>query len=397
MELIQSPALRKIVRAGRRSGKTEAFAILNLENFLHGKRELYLSPITSQLDRWWALISQALSEPVKAGIYKANQTEHTIEFPGSDQRLQGKTAWDPNHIRGDYADDIVFDEFQLMKETVWTEVASPMLMDRNGSAAFGFTPRSLHSQSITNASDPRFANKLWQRYHDLMEAGNTRYFASTFTSFDNPFLSKVALNEVAADMTGASYLLEIMAQDIDEVPGALWTRKLLEDGRLHEWPKQPFNRIVVGVDPSGGLLTECGIVATGRIGREHYVLKDCSINGSPETWAQEVVKLFRGLQANLVVAEQNYGGEMVRSVLHQAAPNLPVKLIVSSRGKMLRAEPVATVFEEKRAHIVGNMPKLESEMTMWLPGDPSPNRLDALVFAMTENGLGGAIKVLNRS
>jgi phage terminase large subunit-like protein len=74
-----------------------------------------------------------------------------------------------------------------------------------------------------------------------------------------------------------------------------------------------------------------------------------------------------------------------------------VKLIVSSRGKMLRAEPVATVFEEKRAHIVGNMPKLESEMTMWLPGDPSPNRLDALVFAMTENGLGGAIKVLNRS
>jgi hypothetical protein len=396
LAFLRTQAKRRIIRAGRRSGKTQGFAILNLENFLHGKRELYVSPTSSQLDRWWSVVTTALQEPVKQGIFKQNSVEHFIELPFTNQRIAGRTGWEPDHLRGDYCDTLVLDEFQLMHETIWSDVGAPMLLDRDGTAVFGFTPRSLHNRSTSKAEDPQFCMKLYRQFEAQMKAGNTRFYADTFTSFDNPHISKSALNEIMADMTATSYQLEIMAVDMDEVPGALWTRKNIEDTRLTDYPKEPMQRIVIGVDPAGSLETEIGIVATGRIGKEFYTLKDCSLRGTPEEWANEVVKLYRGLKANLVVAEGNYGGEMVRSVLHNVAPGLPVKLVNASRGKMVRAEPIAAIWEQGRGHMVGYFKHLESELCMYLPGDPSPNRLDAFVWSMTEQAKGGAIVVHSR-
>jgi len=147
----------------------------------------------------------------------------------------------------------------------------------------------------------------------------------------------------------------------------------------------PLIRIAIGVDPSGAdgpSGTEIGIVAMGLDAQGHrYVLDDSSLAGSPETWARQVVAAYHRLKADRIVAEINYGGAMVRAVI-QAVPGAPlVQLVSASRGKDVRAEPTVRRYEEGHVHHVGTFPALERELTSWRPGRPSPNRLDALVWA----------------
>lgn len=188
---------------------------------------------------------------------------------------------------------------------------------------------------------------------------------------------------------------ELLGEIVTQHPDALWKLPWVDDNRLGLIP--PMQRIIVGVDPSGGI-DEVGIVITGRVvspcpcGKEdwrgpHYaVLDDRSMVGSPETWAQQVANSYGVWQADKIVAERNYGGDMVESTIKAATPNLPVKQVVASRGKKVRAEPVAAVYEQGRVHHVGAFPDLESELTSWVPYESgwSPNRLDAMVWGMSE-------------
>lgn len=382
LEFIQNKAKRKIIRAGRRSGKTEGIAINNLEQFLDGKRILYTAPTSSQLERWWNIITNALAEPIKAGIYYKNETEHLIEVRNSEQRIRGKTAWNADTLRGDYADELIFDEWQLTNEQAWELVGAPMLLDNNGNATFIYTPPSLHSRSVSKAEDPQHAAKMYKKFHKEMMAGNEKYFAISFTSHENPYISKTALNEITNDMTAAAYRMEIMAEDVDEAPGALWTRKIIEVGRRTKAPK--FNLVVVGVDPSatsGG--DEAGIVVDGKRKDDYYIIEDDSVQGSPQVWATKAVEMYYKHEANYIVAESNNGGEMVEAVIKQVDKNVIVKLVHASRGKHTRAEPIAAIYEQGRVHHIGYFSKLEDEMCIWIPGDKSPNRMDAHVWAMT--------------
>ena len=207
---------------------------------------------------------------------------------------------------------------------------------------------------------------------------------------DNPFISKEALAEITQDMTSLAHRMEILAEDVDEAPGALWKRADIDSGRMFQAPE--LDRIVVAIDPSATSEgDEAGIIGAGhqRIHKQFFVLADRTLQGSPLAWATEAVKLYYDLQADCIVAESNNGGEMVSTVISQVDSNVPVKLVHASRGKRTRAEPVSAQYENGRAHHVGDFPALESEMCLWLPGDPSPNRMDALVWAMTEL-MGGA-------
>ena len=119
-----------------------------------------------------------------------------------------------------------------------------------------------------------------------------------------------------------------------------------------------MQRIVIAVDPPGGSSkanAECGIVVAG-LGRDRhgYVLADLSGRYSPEQWARRVVEAYRGYRADKIVAEQNFGGAMVESTLRSVDPNVPIKMVVASRGKQLRAEPIASLFEQHRVHLVGD-------------------------------------------
>lgn len=223
-----SGAKRKVVRAGRRSGKTAIAAIICVDKFLEGLRPLYATPTSDQLDTWWFEVKRALAEPIDAGVYKKNETEHTIERESTKNRIKGKTAWNADMLRGDYSDFLVLDEFQLMCEDAWEVVGAPMLLDNNGDAMFIYTPPSLHSRSVSKARDPRHAAKMFQK---ALQDKTGRWQAFHFSSHDNPFISKIALEEITQDMTRLAYRQEILAEDIDEAPGALWSRKLIADNR----------------------------------------------------------------------------------------------------------------------------------------------------------------------
>lgn len=383
---LDSVAKRKVIRAGRRGGKTTGIAILAGRGFLAGRRTLYAAPTEDQVETFWWEIKAAFIDAIDAGLVYKNETKHVLEIAGTKTRIRAKTAWNADTLRGDYADLLILDEFQLMNEDAWGVVGAPMLMDNNGDAVFIYTPPSLHARALAKAKDPRHASKLYRR---AAEDTTGRWEAFHFTSHDNPHVSREAVDELASDMTALAYAQEILAEDKDEVPGALWTRDILEEHRVTRTPT--LKRVVVGVDPMGGA-TECGIVVAALGDDEHgYVLEDRSVQASPHGWASEVLAAYHKNGADRIVAEKNYGGEMVESTIRSVGDGekASVKLVTATRGKAVRAEPVAALYEHKKIHHVGSFAQLEDELCGWTPdSNYSPNRLDALVWALTDLMLG---------
>lgn len=183
---------------------------------------------------------------------------------------------------------------------------------------------------------------------------------------------------------------ELDGEIVDARKDALWTRDMLEAARIAEAP--PLARIVVAVDPpasSSKRADNCGIVAAGAdaTGVLH-VLADATLEAArPAQWARAAIALYHKHSADALVAEVNQGGEMVRAVLNEADPAAPVTMVRATRGKYLRAAPVAQLYEQGRVRHVGAFPALEDEMCDFgldgLSSGRSPDRLDALVWAIT--------------
>ena len=192
------------------------------------------------------------------------------------------------------------------------------------------------------------------------------------------------------DLGPRSFLRE-QQHEVYDVEGALWKSSDIQ--RIEELPLGGFSRVVVGIDPSGGA-AEIGIVAAGmlRDGRA-AVLADETQPGhlGPANWARAAVKLAQSLGADAIAAERNFGGDMVRLTIETAAPGaVAIYLVNASRGKAVRAEPIVQQYANGKVVHLGVLPELEAEMTQWVPQlatgtkQPSPNRLDAMVWALTE-------------
>lgn len=370
--MIDCQAKRIVLRAGRRFGKTTGVAIRAVERFLQGRRQLYATPTIEQAGRFWKEVSEALAEPIKAGLYYKNETEHVIELLGTEQRIKAKTAHNADTLRGDYADDLYLDEFQDMDEDAWSLVGAPMLIDNNGDAIFIYTKK--RGKNHTDA--------LFKR----AQADTTgRWATFVFSSHDNPHISEEALADITSDMTQLAYRMEIMAEDIEDDPRALWNRDIIDHVTSHP----ELSRIVVGVDPPGGA-TEAGIIAGGIAkvdGTVHgYILADKSRYGSPAQWGSEAVSVYHVLKADRVVGEKNFGGDMVENVITTIDDKVSFKAVHASRGKAVRAEPIVALYEKGRVHHVGEFQALEDEQCNWVPGESSwsPNRVDALVWVLAE-------------
>jgi hypothetical protein len=384
--IIVSTAKRIIVRAGRRGGKTFGLSILAvMVFFFKKKRVLYAAPTSEQTDRFWAIVCFMLMPLIACGYFKKSESERYIERVGTNQRLKAKTAWNADTLRGDFADLLILDEFQLMHESTWTEVGAPMLLDNDGKAVFIYTPPSLRTLARCKADNPRFCSAMFKRFKAQMEKGNPRYAVFSYASHLNPYISQAALSEIAEDMTDLTYRMEILAEDIDEAPSAFWKRKTIERNRTQE--SFEFVRIVVSLDPSATKTgNECGIIVAGKLQSGKGVcIADRSMQGSPMEWAKEAINVFKEFRADRIVAESNQGGEMVATVIHQIDPMIPVKLVWASRGKAVRAEPIAALSEQNQIAFNGSFPKLEDELCLWTPdSSESPNRLDAFVWAFHE-------------
>lgn len=387
---IYSTAKRNVIRAGRRGGKTVGVAQRAVRRFAAGRRQLYATPTQEQVDAFWYEVKLALAEPIARGILYKNESLHIIEMPGTKMRIRAKTAWNADTLRGDYGDDLYFDEWQLMDEDAWDRVGAPMLIDNDGDAVFIYTPPSLHSKSTSKARDPRHAAKLFKR-----AAADTSGLWATFhfTSRENPYVSAEAIERLASEMTRLSYEQEILAEDDVEIPGALWKQTDIDAGRLY--PERgdyvpDMRRITVNVDPMGSVESpgaECGIVVTGLGTDEHfYVLEDISLSATPDGWARAAVQAYYRWRADKIVAEKNYGGDMVESTIRTVDKQVQIKLVSATRGKLVRAEPVAALYEERqrKAHHVGEFPRLEDELTSYAGSGRSPNRMDALVWGGVE-------------
>lgn len=236
---VNSTYKRIIIRAGRRGGKTLGIAKRAVKKFLAGRRQLYTAPTAEQTDAFWFEVTRALREPIDAGVFKLDKSERFIEVPGTKQRIKAKTAWDADSMRGDYADDLYLDEYQLTNESAWEDVGQPMLIDKNGDAVFIYTPPSLKSAGRSQAKDPRHASKLFKK----AQADTTGLWqAIYFTTLDNPFISQEAIKLASEGMSLDSYRREILAQD-DEIETSwlvhgMWNETLCKIKRFeipHNW------------------------------------------------------------------------------------------------------------------------------------------------------------------
>ena len=234
-EFVRCTAKRIMNKSGRRGGKTYGAAIKASLAFLgicwkclgsgceecdhtgktRQKRVLYAAPTDEQVGKFWFEVVDCLSPGIDSGAYKKDETKHIIEVLGTEVRIRAKTAWNANTMRGDWGDVVIMEEYQLWNEDAWQDVVQPMLIDTDGTAVFIFTPPSLKSEGVSKAKDPRHASKLYKK---ALADKTGRWSCFHWTSYDNPTLSKIALEELTSsgDMSQDTYRREILAED-DEI------------------------------------------------------------------------------------------------------------------------------------------------------------------------------------
>jgi len=319
-----------------------------------------------------------------AGLLQVSPRSERPQWMSSRRRLEWPngavglvfSAEDPEQLRGPQFDAAWCDE--LAK---WRHADATFDMLQFG-LRLGARPRQL----ITTTPRPI---SLIKRLVADPRAAVTR----AATHANAVHLSPAFLNEVLARYAGTRLgRQEIDGEIIEERTDALWTRALIEASRVRVAP--PLLRVVVGIDPPGSSrpgADSCGIVAAGIAEDDHiYVLEDASVAGlNPHGWASKAVALFHRLEADCLVAEVNFGGDMVRAVIQQIDAGVPLRTVRATRGKWLRAEPVAMMYQQGRIrHVYPPLQALEDEMCDFglggLSSGASPDRLDALVWAVTE-------------
>jgi len=260
----------------------------------------------------------------------------------------------------------------------WTEGLAPALR-------IGRHPRVV----VTTTPKPIKLLREWMKRTDG-SVHVTR--GSTFDNANN--LSPTALLELKARYENTRIgRQELYGELLEDVEGALWTRTIIDKARITKTP--PLIRIVVGVDPavtSTDESDETGIVVAGIDNAGHYyVLDDKSLRATPDAWARVAVEAYHKHNADRIVAETNNGGDMIILLMQQVDRNVSTKKVTATRGKQLRAEPISSLYEQGRVHHVGYFGLMEEQMCEWTPeSKDSPDRLDALVWALTELNTGGS-------
>lgn len=307
-------------------------------------------------------------------------SKRLVEWPN------GAQAWlynavEPDQLRGPQHDGAWCDEMAKWRymQATWDQLQFGMRLGDEPRTVITTTPRPLP-----------LIRKLLKDPMVAVTRGATRDNAQNMAA---SFMREIE-EKYAGTRLGRQ---ELDGEILDDIPGALWNRETLDECRVSEIPED-LDRVIVAVDPATSSeegSDETGIVVVG-LARDTdgyargYILEDGSLKGSPEEWAKKAVSLYRKWEADKIVAEKNQGGDMVMSVLRAQDRSVPVKLVHASRGKVVRAEPISALYEQKRVHHVGIFDKLEDQMCLFsvdnfrTPAMGSPDRVDALVWGLTE-------------
>jgi phage terminase large subunit-like protein len=305
-------------------------------------------------------------ELAQGGTESLNKADFYADMANG-SRVLFRSADKPERLRGLNLGWAWIDEAAQVSEETWDILLGRLRLDP-GRAWLTTTPKG------HNWVYDRFIDRAGED-HETIRARTT----------ENPHLPDDFVESLREQYT-ERFRRQEMEGEFIEAEGALWSWQDIQ--RTSEPPQ--MDRVAVGVDPAGGGPDEVGIVAVGTAGERAYVLGDHSMQGSPNAWAEAVVSAYRHHEADRVVAEKNFGGEMVESTLRTADANVPVTMVNASRGKQQRAEPVAALYEQGKVEHVGTPSALEEHLSPWNPQeDDSPDRVDALVWALTELMLQG--------
>lgn len=280
------------------------------------------------------------------------------------------SAEDPDQLRGPNVDGAWCDELAAWK---YAQEAWDMLM---------FTLRAGNDPRAVVTTTPRPTKIV----RDLVAASTTHVTrGSTYDNIGNlaPAFVLTIINKYQGTRLGRQ---ELDAEILTDTPGSLWKRDAIDALRVSSPPT--FTRVVVAIDPavtSGEGSDETGVIVAALGADGHgYVLDDRSMRASPDRWAREAVAAYHTRGADRIVAETNQGGDLVALTIRTVDPSVAYKAVHASRGKTARAEPVAALYEQMKVHHCGTFPDLEDQLVTWTQGDASPDRLDALVWALTE-------------
>ena len=298
-------------------------------------------------------------------------SKRRLEWPNGARSLIF-TADEPERLRGKQHEKLWGDEIAAWRyAAAWDQASLGLRLGANPQALLTTTPRPTALMK-TILADPTTLITRGSTYD------NARNLAPTF-------LGKI-LTKYEGTRLGRQ---EINAEMLEDNPGALWTWKNIDDHRVEKMPD--LAQIGVGVDPavtSNADSDDTGIVIAGRDTQNpphFYVFDDLTLKGSPLTWAAEAVRGYNLHEADRIVAEVNNGGDLVETVIRGVDVNVSYASVHATRGKAIRAEPIAALYEQGRVHHVGAFKELEDEMTSFDPAVPgkSPDRMDALVWVLT--------------
>ncbi|MEP3422783.1 MAG: terminase family protein [Erythrobacter sp.] len=382
-----------LILAGRGFGKTRAGAEW-VRLVAESQSEARIALVSSSLNEARAVMVEgesgllACSPPERRPIFEASLRR--VRFPNGAQ-VQLYSAAEPESLRGPQHSHAWCDEIGKwpLSHDRATRTFDNLLMGMR----LGNDPR----MAVTTT--PR-AVPLVQRLLDQAEDGSC--VITRGSTYDNAMnLPERFLEAIEGEFAGSQLARqEIAGEMLRDIEGALWTRAMLEQANAGT-KSDSLCRIVVAVDPpisSHG--DECGIIVAG-LGDDGVarILADCSVvKAQPDRWAKTVADAAQHWEADRVVAEANQGGAMVESVLRAADNRLPIRLVHASRGKAARAEPIAALYSSGRVIHCGSFPQLEDQMCGLLIGGDysgpsrSPDRADALVWALTELMLGPAAR-----
>ena len=294
----------------------------------------------------------------------------------SDLRIKLFSAEEPERLRGPQHHGGWFDELAAFKyPDAWDQYQFGLRLGTNPQTIVTTTPKPIKLIKQLIATDTTIVKR-----------------GSTFDNAMNLAPSALAELKLRYENTRLGRQ-ELYGEILDDVEGALWSRSMIEQARVTTAPN--LIRVVVGVDPAVTNTDDSdrtGIVVAGiSSDMQYYVLDDRSLKASPDAWARVAVNAYQDWKADKIVAETNNGGDMVTLLMQQVDRSVSVKKVTATRGKQLRAEPISSLYEQGRVHHVGYFADLETEMCEWTPvSNNSPDRLDALVWALTELNSGGS-------
>lgn len=317
----------------------------------------------------------------ESGIITISPPWNKPDYQPSRRRLVWKngavahifSSYEPDQLRGPQFDTAWCDElasWEYVQDT-WDNLMFGLRLGNKPQVCITTTPRP--TQLLKDIRDMKNTVMTTGSSYENKKNLSDNFFEAILSKYKNTRLG----------------MQEIYAEILEESEGALWKREWFDELRLEDKPED-LERVIVAIDPAvtnKNTSDETGIVVAGKDTEgKYYLLDDKSGRYSPKEWAELAISLYELYKADKIVAETNNGGQLVEHTLKTKSDDVPYKAVHASRGKRVRAEPIASLYEQKKVFHCGMFTALEDQLCNWeaLSGDPSPDRLDALVWALTE-------------